>query len=546
MADSIDKPRSVPLTRAEELRPDIREHVSSDVGRGSELGEEREKGGFLKTDVEEVKEVANKHLAAQRAATVPVIRPLPSKRPRATRAGTEMVSFEVPLRLVTPLLGGAAETREIDSVDVVRGPSVRGHLRFWWRAVQGGHLSGGDLYRRERQLWGGAGDEKGGRSTVEVRVSVLAEAVGEVDASDVSPYGQGAYALWPARATRGLNPQPAAHRRRPGTRFVLGVTCKPEDEPDVRAAVRAWILFGGYGGRTRRGAGSLTVEGPDEVRRLWLPGDATREALRELFGRDVLQPISGRSRDDVPLLAGAGLRVGGASAATADAAAAWTRALHWLRDFRQGQPDSGTPNRHLASHARDRGDSRRPGRSNWPEADKVRQLSPLSGTGAQWAHEPLHNDVPVWPRAGFGLPIVAQFQRMHRERRERYPWPGEPSDFELRWRGKGPDGRVKVYDRLASPLIVKALPLADGRFVPCALWLYRSYPKDGEVILDPKDKDDRSARSAAPFDVLVAPGDQARYTPLNRPASEPAGTRLRNAFFDWLARTNPSLRTVAQ
>ena len=34
----------------------------------------------------------------------------------------------------------------------------------------------------------------------------------------------------------------------------------------------------------------------------------------------------------------------------------------------------------------------------------------------------------------------------------------------------------KQLDRFASPLIVKALPLADNRFVPCALWLNRAYP----------------------------------------------------------------------
>lgn len=490
-------------------------------------------------------EAVRRRLVARPPARTPVVRELPPRRTVPCRAGPQTASFEIPLRLVTPLLGGAAETREIDGVDVLRAPSIRGHLRFWWRALHGGRLSSEELYEQERRLWGGAGDENGGRSTVEIRVAV--HAVGELDTSDVVPYGrnetEGAYALWPARATRGRTPQPQAPRRKPGTRFSLAVTCHAGDESEVRAAVRAWILFGGYGGRTRRGAGSLTVDGRSSEQALWLPASDTREALREIFlGQDILEPIPARPLADLPLLGGAGLRTGSAGP---DAMAAWITALHWLRDFRQMQPASGAPGAHDPSRARDRGDSR-PGRSNWPEADKVRQLSPLPGRGAAWAHRPLHNAEPAWPRAGFGLPIVAQFQRIDRKTRQPYPPPGEPPDFELRWRERGgKDQEDEVHDRLASPLIVKALPLAGGRFAPCALWLHRGYPKHGEVIVIPS-KGSRPGNSAAPFDRLVATGDTARYAPLAGAAGAPEGTRLRKAFFDWLAATHrSSIHTVA-
>jgi CRISPR-associated protein Cmr1 len=255
-----------------------------------------------------------------------------------------------------------------------------------------------------------------------------------------------------------------------------------------------------------------------------------------VFQQDVLVPIAARPSDDLPLLAGAGLRFG---PPTANAMEAWTTALHWLRDFRQMQPASGALGGHDARFARDRGDNRRPGRSNWPEADKVRQLSGARGSRTTWAHTPRHNDKPVWPRAGFGLPIVAQFQSMDRQTRTPYPPPGEPREFELRWR----DADGKAHDRLASPLIVKAMALADGRFVPCALWLHRAYPSNGEIILDPKDS--RSRGSEARFDELVAQGDEPQYACLGRPRSEVPGERLRNAFFDWLATYGAKVRTVA-
>ena len=102
----------------------------------------------------------------------------------------------------------------------------------------------------------------------------------------------------------------------------------------------------------------------------------------------------------------------------------------------------------------------------------------------------------------------------------------------------------KAHDRLASPLIVKALPLANGDFVPCALWLFRGYPEGGHVILEPTDI--RSDRSAANFDDLLAPDDVAQYAPLGRARNAPPGRRLRTAFFDWLAEAyKPPVRTVA-
>src|SRR5690606_20083052 len=101
------------------------------------------------------------------------------------------------------------------------------------------------------------------------------------------------------------------------------------------------------------------------------------------------------------------------------------------------------------------------------EADKIRHL-----TRRTRGHEPRHNGVPVWPRAGFGLPIVGRFQRQARNGGRL----DEPDDFLLLWRR----GRENE-DRLASPLIVKAVPLAGGTFVPCALWLNRAYPAGSGV-----------------------------------------------------------------
>ena len=171
----------------------------------------------------------------------------------------------------------------------------------------------------------------------------------------------------------------------------------------------------------------------------------------------------------------------------------------------------------------------RPSISNWPEADKIRRIKNKTR-----AHAPRHNAAPAWPRAGFGLPIIGQFQTQDRYGQRfdsRNPQNGEPGPFELRWRA-GNDER----DRLASPLIVKALPLADGSFAPCALWLNRSEPTGAQVgLARPKqgrpDEKEVDPATMAPFDRLVANGDTPQFSAIANKTS------LRQAFLDWLHST---------
>jgi CRISPR-associated protein Cmr1 len=430
---------------------------------------------------------------------------LPTIRRRASRSGPALAEISVRAELATPILGGGAQTRTVDDVEIIRAATVRGHLRFWWRALYAPeYAASDDLYQRESALWGRAAtDEEGGRSDIEIRIDI--EKTGEIDHSDIRLYDSkhgkatpGAYALWPARSERKTNTPPAP-RRLSGTRFRLTLITSVVSTNELRNVLRAWLLFGGYGSRTRRGLGSFTVL--DDASG-WLPSSATRAAVETLFGADIFAPPA-MSAGDVPRLGGASFHVGKPES---DPIKAWTTALDWLTTFRQGT--GGPP----GDRAREPGKPR-PSISNWPEADKIRHLK-----GKTSAHRPRHNATPVWPRAGFGLPIIGQFQTRARDDSRL----DEPGPFELRWRA---EGREHDHDRLASPLMVKALPVADGKFVPCALWLDREYPA-GDVIL-------RGAEnSGAPFDRLVAPGDSPMFSALSGKQS------LRTAFLDWLSATH--------
>jgi CRISPR-associated protein Cmr1 len=105
---------------------------------------------------------------------------------------------------------------------------------------------------------------------------------------------------------------------------------------------------------------------------------------------------------------------------------------------------------------------------------------------------------------------------------------GKSKKFEITWKD-----REGLHNRLASPLIVKAMPLANGEFVPIALWLARAWPPGGQVVLKQAEE-----QSAAPFDKLLGEKDPVLFPPLR------GKTTLRAAFLDWLA-DRPNVKRIA-
>ncbi|MCP3103974.1 type III-B CRISPR module RAMP protein Cmr1 [Myxococcus sp. K15C18031901] len=446
--------------------------------------------------------------------------PDPKGIQRRLVGGPLLATFTVSLATITPILGGSTTLRKVDTVDVIRAPTIRGHLRFWWRALYGHQCATPrELAVRERALWGGMGGDEGTRSTVDVTVSV--EPLGEnmVDPSDIEQGAEGAYALWIAREQRSGEPKLPAERYRPGVRFRLVVRMPVEHQPEVENAVRAWILWGGYGSRTRRGLGSLTVTAEEER---WLPASSTGTALRQhLPGVMLFGPTSVAPARDTPSVCGARLVHGSDSR---DAMRAWFKAVEWLRDFRQQQPPD-SESIHEGKFARDRGSPTRPSRSRWPEPDNVRLL--LKPPHGKWAHDVRKGKSAkvVWPRSSFGLPVPIRFQEKNRERVPyvQLPQPkSEPEEVELRW-----EDDKKVRERLASPLVVKAMPLRGGKFVPIALWLHRAWPRGSVVLVRKKKGALPIPGSKAAFDAPIPPEDAALYAPL-------VDANVRDAFLGWL------------
>lgn len=338
--------------------------------------------------------------------------PLPAPKLEPGRRDDRTVLLTRQYRLLTPLFGGGVEPQTADPVTLARGPGIRGHLRFWWRATRGGAFDGdlGRMRAAEMSIWGSAATKDGGGPSC---VSVRATATNEGRAAQPYTLRPGrafpdndrsvapGYAAFPLQPTR---ERPEPRSLRVGVELALELRFPRDLQAEVLPALWAWETFGGIGARTRRGFGALEPAEPLEP----ATGDPAAWLERKL--RDTVAP--GPWPDGVPHLPRAAERF-------RLTPLEWAQLIERYKDFRQRRNEGKQHNR--------------PGRSRWPEPDVVRKLT---GDSAPLHATPIHTPpIEKFPRAAFGLPIIFHFQGG-----------GDPRDTTL----QGHD-----HDRLASPLILR-------------------------------------------------------------------------------------------
>jgi len=348
------------------------------------------------------------------------------------------------IELITPLFGGGVETRVNDPSFPIRATSIRGQLQFWWRATVGAqYATRQELRAAQSAVWGDT--EQPSRVQVRVEGVQAAEpspcARFDPDRNDTSryrtmptwnaPFNSNSlpYALFPfqgqlAPGRRQIEVQPASCIHKAS--FKLTLICHKEIDfaKEIEPALWAWVNFGGLGSRTRRGCGAI-------VCKALAPKDRN-ELLARL--KTFLQAPNAQSRE-WPTLA-ASILVGRECSSGMDA---WDHVIKLFRDFRQGVGLGRNPGER----------PNRPGRSRWPEPETIRRVTrQRNGRHGRFAHIP--DD--AFPRAELGLPIVFHFQNEPNDR------PRDPEDVVLY-----PD---QNRERMASPLILKPLALANGKFVP--------------------------------------------------------------------------------
>uniref|UniRef100_A0A7C4QGR7 Type III-B CRISPR module RAMP protein Cmr1 n=1 Tax=Schlesneria paludicola TaxID=360056 RepID=A0A7C4QGR7_9PLAN len=346
-------------------------------------------------------------------------------------------SYEI--ELITPLFGGGVETRVNDRSFPIRPTSIRGQLQFWWRATVGAqYATRQELRAAQSAIWGNT--EQASRVQVRVTNVHVSEprpcATYETDRDRPGTYRSMPkwnerfhntaipYALFPfqgqlAKGRREIEVEPAAFIEQ--AKFRLTIVCHKDIDfaKQVEPAIWAWVNFGGLGSRTRRGCGAI-------VCKALAPNDRD-DLLAKLksFPQAPGGPVREWSTLAESILVGRECSTG---------MAAWDHVIKLFRDFRQGVGLGRNPGER----------PNRPGRSRWSEPESIRRV-----TRQRLARHSRLTHIPddAFPRAELGLPIVFHFQEQ-----------GDPPDTVLY-----PDGG---RERMASPLILKPLALANGKFVP--------------------------------------------------------------------------------
>jgi CRISPR-associated protein Cmr1 len=356
----------------------------------------------------------------------PAMPPVAGARPQQT--GERTYDIEV----ITPMFGGSAIPRKVDTEHPIRISEIRGHLRFWWRATRGAAFTTvSDLRAREGKVWGST------QSRSEVRIELTISKPGQPCQIDGYP-GSG-YALFPFQEQK--HPPLLAAQGQLGVCFQLRLRYPAHLDADIAAAMWAWVNFGGIGARTRRGAGALYcgTEAPASrnVMPAWQGGRVKEFGLLE-------SPVGEKEWPVLVFVYGYRPKV--SRNATRDVAAAWAESISVLSDFRQGVPPKGI--------GRNKGAVRKHGRSRWPEADSVRALTGESEIGHQTSKTLANPAVePGFPRAELGLPIVLKFFYRH--------YGDILNDCDIT-----PVDPVRHVgaSRMASPVVLRPLKTRDGQF----------------------------------------------------------------------------------
>ena len=349
------------------------------------------------------------------------------------------------LETITPLFGGSAKAGYIDKTNPIRAASIRGHLRFWWRALFGTrYATTKDLFTAEEILWGSS--EKPG--LVSLKVLEAGRVEKEVEPSDFGgskPARTGpleTYFLFPFAKSGNEPAKPGAQKV--SFTIELAYHAPPDQLEDLQKQVEstlcAWITLGGIGARTRRGLGALRATSDEER---WLPSNV--DTLGSWLGlSEKANGGAATTEPDFPVLAGAKAVFGRnlsdivRSGSGVEVLRAWRELAKFWARFRKNP---------LISN----GGGHRPPNTGvtWPDHSKLLRLSRLGSSGSG----ELKQAKPFW-----GLPIV--YQGLGKEA------------FKGTIEAAAPNG-----SRMASPVILKPVAFANGEIRPMVLVLKAPKPR---------------------------------------------------------------------
>lgn len=339
--------------------------------------------------------------------------------------------FEI--SIVTPTFGGSPDPGKVNTRTPVRVSSVRGNLRFWWRASVGASFRNvKDLRKREVQIFGDAGTpssvklwiEDHGKPTIETANKVKQPTKDHAPIRYVFKPEYPVYVTFPFSEDKPVQTVTShrftLHINYQGPSVNLGEDEFSSIQQELRTALWAWINFGGIGSRTRRGCGSLysSVFSPSE-------GEDIGKWYTRCIQQYKLELHSSSSQ--WPTLPDT-ISYQGTMRTSKEA---WLDIIKIYQDFRQHR-------------------NGRMGRSFWPEADALRMITRMSQTDHKERYPRLKGDFIAFPRAEFGLPIIYQFKGDKPDKKEDLNT-RDPYTIQV---------TPRKANRLSSPLILKALAVS--------------------------------------------------------------------------------------
>jgi CRISPR-associated protein Cmr1 len=389
-------------------------------------------------------------------------------RPRKEELRSDSIIKKYEIQVITPIFGGGVVAGVNDPITPIRPSSIRGHLRFWWRATRGASFGTAELLKQEGEIWGTMEEPSKVALRVELKSSGKEYPCAHLPEDKNFPRferNHPPYALFPFQGSKRERIPPA--KCRSDVCFELKLNFPQSISEDIEAAVWAWSNFGGIGARTRRGCGALYCR---ELSPTSASGIGTwyRSSLKG-FRIIVL-----KSRD-WPILPDSLL-----VRRSSDAMQAWSEVVGLMQTFRQGQNVGRNPGK----------SSNRPGRSRWPEPETIRRAT--SRRDSKNSRMMLIPD-DAFPKAEFGLPIVFHFKDY-----------GDPEDTELY-----PVVNGEERTRMASPLILRPIFCQNGEVLQMVIRLNAFAPD--EVVLE--------KAPGSPTFIKIRDPMLSRYP--NSPLSEP-------------------------
>ncbi|PPC83996.1 MAG: type III-B CRISPR module RAMP protein Cmr1 [Methylotenera sp.] len=200
--------------------------------------------------------------------------------------------------IVTPMFIGDANQQATD----IRPPSIKGALRFWWRALNWDKFSAEystdvaaalqALHKEEARLFGiAASDEKGGQGVFLLNVtSQQLKIENQPFTKKPNSYLLG---MGLVENPKDGKPRSAIFEGTFNVQLLFRPNCKAEDKKSIADALYAFGLLGALGSRARHGMGSVALTAWDGVEQREIP--KTKQAYQQAIQQLVGKPASGNA-----------------------------------------------------------------------------------------------------------------------------------------------------------------------------------------------------------------------------------------------------------